>query len=197
MDLRELKKEVQELINLEETTKKFRESWLKPLKTNTNIHLPFLQKLSPQIKEQLNRQLLDLKGTLDYVQNSQIVNQKLAHHAHHLIELKLTTFNGDQEKSKAITHTLLHDKLYNLKETIMQIQSLEEQLQQLQKGYETVNSFLEKNLPLEESLSFSEMPHKYHLSELLSTMQKQKRLVKDIGQHFVFLTAQTQLKNRN
>ena len=48
MDLRELKKEVHSLPNFSEQLQKFRDSWVKPIKSNTNKHLPFLQNLSPE-----------------------------------------------------------------------------------------------------------------------------------------------------
>ena len=60
MDLRELKKEVHALPDFSEHLQKFQQNWIKPVRTNTNKHLPFLQKLP----EEKNR-----KSTTSYTRS--------------------------------------------------------------------------------------------------------------------------------
>jgi len=195
MELRELRKEVHELTDLDKLSKQFQDSWIKPLKSNTNIHLPFLQNLSPEVKQELNHQILNLKENWNYIKSAQIINQKLAHHIRYLIELKLTTFNGDEQKSKVITNSLLNDDFFNIRQTIQQVQSFEEHLKKFSKGYHQLNDYLHQNLKLEDGILFTELPHQKHFNKIKSVAQQQKKIVRHLGNHFIYLVKETQLKN--
>lgn len=193
MNLRELKKEVKALLNIEHNVKKFKENWPKPklLRTNTNNHLSFLNDLHPEFKKALNKKLSSAKEDLDYIQYSQMINEKLFHYARYLIELKLTTFNDDRRKSKLITNRFLNDDFLNLKETIFQIKSFENCVKNLSEHYDDVNQLLNKNLSLDERVIFLNLPHKHYLNNLKDISQKQKTIVKELGKHFIDLVKQT------
>ena len=195
MELRELKKEVYELADLEKLSKNFQDNWIKPIKSNTNTHLPFLQNLAAEIKLELNQRLKHLHENWEYIKSAQVINQKLAHHIRYLIELKLTTFNGDSQKSKLITNSLLNDDFFNLKQTIHQVQELEKHLGEFSQGYQELNEFLHPHLSLEEGIFFSELPHQKHLQKLKDTSQQQKKIIKHLGNHFLHLVKETQLQN--
>ncbi|HLD39924.1 MAG TPA: hypothetical protein VJB13_02180 [Candidatus Nanoarchaeia archaeon] len=194
MDLRELKKEVHSLPNFSEQLQKFRDSWVKPIKSNTNKHLPFLQNLSPEKKQEINTKLFAFQQKIKEVEHAQVVHQKLQEYAKYLIELKLTTLNGNTRKAEYITKHLLQDEFLNTKFLLHDIKYLEKNVKSLAYKYHHINELLHHEAPLEESVHFMHLPHQEHLQILLSTSRKQKTLVKDLGEHFVALAKQTRRK---
>lgn len=195
MKLRELKKEVTELPNIEDSVKNLQEYWLKPLRANTNQHLPSLQHLSPEEKKELNKKITNFHNILKQVRSGQMINEKLRHYAHYLIELKLTTLNGDKQKSKLITDKLLYDQFNSIRSTIEEVQQFEHKVNNINRFYNHLNDWLQKNISLEENLLHLEQPHKKHLQALLQVSRKQKELTKKLGQEFVELTRQTRIQN--
>ena len=49
-----------------------------------------------EVKQRLNF----MKSSLDEIKLGQAINEKLKHQARQLVELKITAFNGDKNKSK-------------------------------------------------------------------------------------------------
>lgn len=188
MELREIKKEVHSLLNIEENFKLFKQHWLKPLKKNSNQHLPFLDNLDQETKKELNQKLHQLKDNLNNIETSQIINDKLRHHARDLIELKLTNFNGDNQKSEVLTNQFLNDDFLNLKQTISQIKNFDEDVSELAEQYHEINELLQQKLSLEEVLFYLDLPHKLYLYNLVKTAHKQKTIVREMGRHFVSIT---------
>jgi hypothetical protein len=195
MDLRVIKKEVEALPNLEKSMREFQNSWLKPIRKNTNQHLPFLKDLDNETKNQLTNKLLGLNESISLIKNSQVINEKLKHYSRYLIELKLTTFNNNQEKSKVITNQFLNDEFLNIKRTIHEVKHFDNHVQNLQEQYHEINDLLHKQLSLEETVFFMNLPHLKYLSTLVKTADKHKTITRHIGRHLVALTKQTQLKN--
>ncbi len=197
MDLKELKKEVQELPNIEHTTKQFRENWLKPYHKDT--HLPkqfeFLKNLDPITRTELNKRLADAKVHLDNLQNSQILNEKLHQLARHLVELKLTTFNGDTKKAKAITRRLVNDEVLSIAKTVEEINDFEERVAKISDHYQEINILLDKRLSLEEALYYLEIPHHRYLQTLQKTAQHHKAIARSIERQFTAITKEASLKN--
>ena len=187
MDLREVKKEVESLANVEESLERLEECWLKPSS-------PFLQNLTEKDKEELNRKLAGLGRSFNGLKEGQRINEKLKHYARYLIELKLTTLNGDKEKSVLITNRLLNDEFLNFQRTIAEINSFKEQVDGLHSSYQQVNEWLQNKLTLEESLEFMDQPHKLHLQAVLKTAEKQKAVIKKLGEQLVELTRQTRMR---
>src|SRR3989344_381137 len=100
MDLRELKKEVHSLPDLSEHLQKFQQHWIKPIKTNTNKHLPFLQNIPSKKKQEINAALFSVQKKMKELEHAQVLNHKLQEYVRHLIELKLTTLNGNKAKGQ-------------------------------------------------------------------------------------------------
>ena len=73
-----------------------------------------------------------------------MINDKLKTYSRYLIELKLTTFNGDQNKSKVITNSLLNDDFMNLKQTLTDIQQFEKKVANLSGQYHEINDLFGK-----------------------------------------------------
>ena len=193
MPLRELKKEVHGLPSVEEYVDKFKDNWIKPLRSNTNSHIPFVRKLDGKTQKKLNKKLNKFHSEMNILKNSQIIHDKLKSYSRYLIEMKLTTLNGDKNKSKVITNQLLNDDFLNMKGTIRQVKQFENNVNDLQKDYNEINELLEKHLSLEEAIFFMDLPHKKYMSSLVKTSQKQKKIVRKIGRSFIKLAKETSI----
>ena len=194
MDLRDLKKEVFLLPDLAEYLQKFQQYWIKPIRANTNKNLPFLQKISENKKQEINDQLFAFQQKFKEVEHAQVVNHKLQEYSKYLIELKLTTLNGNKAKANYITNYLLNDEFLNTKSLLHDIKYLEKNVRSIAYKYHHLNELLQKEAPLEEAVGFMHLPHKEHLKTVLAASRKQKLLVKQLGEHFVNLVKQTRRK---
>ena len=164
MDLREIRKEVNSLPNIQKDLKNFKDNWVKPFKKNTNLHLPFLKDLDKDTKKELNQKLLLLQNTLKDIGESQVINDKLQHYSRYLIEMKLSTFNGDEMKSEVLSNQMLNDDFMNIKNTITEVKSFAERVENLQQQYEEVSELLHQNLSLDQIIYFMDLPHKKYLN---------------------------------
>ena len=196
MDLRELKKEVQSLTPIDKNLNKFQENWIKPLRSNTNSHLPFLKDLQPEAKKELNQKIIKFQEHLYFLKNAQLLQERLRFSVRQIIELKLTTLNGDKGKAKMIVNSLLNDDFVNMKNIIDEVCTLDKNVQELQTHYDEINQLLQKSLSLEESVFFMDLPHKLYLYNLVKTAQMQKGIVRKLGRHFVKLAKETHGKGR-
>ena len=196
MDLRDVKKEVEALPDINSTLKQFQNSWIKPIRSNTNQHISFINKLSHEDKVEMNNKLLGLNESILNIKSSQVINEKLKHYARYLIELKLTTFNDNQEKSKVITNQFINDEFLNIKGTIREVKNFDNHVNNLHQQYHEINQLLQKKLSLEETVMFMELPHYRYLKTLLRLANDHKVITRNIGRHLVSLTKQTQLKDR-
>ncbi len=196
MDLRDVKKEVEALPDMNNTFKQFQNSWIKPIRSNTNQHLSFINKLTNEDKVEVNNKLLGLNESIINIKSSQVINEKLKQYARYLIELKLTTFNDNKEKSKVITNQFINDEFLNIKGTIREVQNFDNHVNNLHQQYHEINQLLQKKLSLEETVMFMELPHYRYLKSLLKIAGDHKMIIRDVGRHLVSLTKQTQLKDR-
>lgn len=191
MDLRSLRQDVQQLPSLAENIAQFQQHWIKPLRSNTNSHLPFLQKLSPQLKKEINQRLTLFTETLATVQSGTTIQDKLRSYAHYLVELKLASLRDDQQKHKMITNHLLKDEFLNISQTLTDVQEFAETVGLMEEQYQEINQLLEKNMSLEETLFFMDLPHKIYMLTLIKTARDHKRIARDLGRHFVEMAKNT------
>lgn len=182
------------LPNLSEQLQKFQQHWIKPIRANTNKQLPFLQKIPEHKKQEINNKLFAVQQKLKEVEHAQVVNQKLQEYARYLIELKLTTLNGNKNKAHYITNLLLQDEFLNTINLLHDIKYLEKNVKSIAYKYHHLNDLIQKEASLEEAVHFMHLPHKEHLQTLLSASRKQKTLAKHLGEHFVSLAKQTRRK---
>jgi len=175
MDLRGIRKEVDSLHHIEENLNKFQNNWIKPIKKNSNKHLPFMKNLNQDSKKELHNKILNLKSTFEEIKSSQIIND-------------------DQHKSKIITNQLLNDDFMNFKNTLTQIKALEGNVEHLQQQYHEVNDLLHKHLSLEEAVFFMEIPHLKYLHNLLQITKNHKVISRNIGTNMIALIKETQFK---
>ncbi len=194
MELKELKKEVLALPELRKHLKGFQESWIKPIQKNSNPNLSFLNRLDEKTKAEINQKLAVTQIHLQQAHSAHDLHERLHSHATQLVELKLTTFNGDSRKAAALTNLMLHDDYHSLNKTVSQAKSLHESLSQLHKQYEEVNQLLSQKLSLEEMVYYMGLPHKRYLQNLLKLGQQQQRITRDLGRHFVSIAQEVQVR---
>jgi len=148
--------------------------------------------LNQDAKDKINQALHKLQDTFKNIHSSQMINYKLQQYSRYLIELKLTTFNGDDNKSQMITNQFINDDFLNIKQTLTEIKQFDTHVKSLQHDYDEVNGLLQKHLSLEEMLFYLDLPHRLYLINLVKTSQKQKQLAQKIGAHAVSLIKETQ-----
>lgn len=188
MDLQEVKKEVRELPNIEQAVAQFQEHWLKPIRTNGNYRFSFLERLDAKTKKVLKQKLAEAQALCKGLKSSQAIHEKLAQYSRYLVELKLSSFRGDEKKSRILTNQLLNDEYLRLSITIAEIRQNEKRARILEKQYQDINTLLDKHLSLEESLFFMELPHHRSLRNLLNIAEKQKTIIRGLGHHLVSIT---------
>ena len=188
MDLRSLKKEIDALPNAKILCRTFQEQWLKPIRVESNHHLPFLQHLSPAAKKEANVKLKECASLLTAISYGATLQQKLRRYGSLAFDLKLNLLRHDQRKSKLIISNVIHDESLNIKSTIKEVQQFAEHVQELASRYQAVNSLLQQELSLEDSLVFFDSSHKKYLTQLQRLAREQKRLLREVGEQFIVLT---------
>lgn len=182
MQIKAVKKEVEALPEIPKQIELLQKEWIRPVK---DIFLPQLD--SPS-RNALKKELNLFNKTLDNLQFGENIHNKLRQQARYLVELKLTTFNGDNFKQKILTNQLLNDDLFNIKQTISDIKSFESEVEELNQQYQEINYLLQQGLSLEEHVSYHDLPHKIILQNLSDVSKKQMKIIKQLGKEFVDLT---------
>jgi len=194
MQLKELKKEINSLSNLNKTILNFKNSWIKQIKPNTNRQFSFLQKLNKKTKNEINNNLSSYQKICRQLNYVQFTQEKLSSLAHYLIELKLTTLNENHRKSKVLLDKFINDDFLRLKNLIDEVNQFEFNLINLQQIYSQTNQLLVQKLPLEDIITLMDSPHKNHLNSLILISKKQKRLLKTLGKEFISLAKEMKRK---
>jgi len=185
MDLRELKKEVDGLQDLRNSLGKLHLEVLKPL---SELRLPFLQELHPEKRKTLHQKLYALTQTIAKIKQGQLLHEKLQQQARSLVDLKLASFSKDKNKSKHLIKQMLHDDVFSLQGTMVEIQKMEQNIQLLSQQYDSVSQVLYQGLPLEDMLSADDLLKKSNVRGLQETVQMQKKLAQHLGRHFLQLS---------
>ncbi len=192
MDLRELKKEAQSLPSISEQLRKFQLSWVKPLRAKTSLVLAHLDKTTQQ---ELKRKLSGMNPLFSALRGSHFLQEKLQQQSRSLVELKLNALQGNQPRCQQLIQLLIKDPVFNIKQTLLEVQQLERHLSQLAREYSALNASLEEQLSLEGALLYSDLPHQQHLLNLHQTAQQQKNLARKIAEQFVALTREIKVKH--
>ncbi|GEM_PF-5330053 len=179
MSLQELKKEVHSLISAQAVVDKFKLHWLTPLHKKENFS--FTAKGHKEVKELFK----SATPLLEQLMLAEHINQKLKHSIKLLIDLKLARLRKDSAKEKQLLSHLFSYDNFNLKETLRDVKEFEKTLNTFTTKYHYINDCLDKLLPLEESVFFSNQPHKEDLTTLHHISSKQKELVSRIGSEVV------------
>ncbi|MFH1275588.1 MAG: hypothetical protein ABIH82_00590 [Candidatus Woesearchaeota archaeon] len=184
MRLRDVKQQIEDLPNIHEKVEMIHKEWIRPLQSP--IHA-FLDNLGFEEKKALKQKLNSIKNDLNEIKVSQSINERLGHQARLLVELKLSSFKGDKTQSKILKNDILKDDIFNMTQTIYDIQEFEKMTQKVSQNYEEIGRILEQNLNLEKTIIYHELPHKIHFKRLQEMAFKQKELVHQLGKEFVMM----------
>lgn len=207
MNLKEIKREIDSLSSVDEDISKFQKSWLKPFLSNSgktlNVkhNLPFLvlNNLDKGNQTELNLMLKEFQEKVPLLKSLSYTNNKIRNITHILTEIKLLEFQAEsygedlanskelKTKLKFFNNKLLNDDFNSLNTTINEVKAFDQRLSEIHQSYEEINEFLCQNLPLEDSVSIMELPHKNIMKRMRNNSQKRKNLVKELGQHFLVI----------
>ncbi|MFH1682457.1 MAG: hypothetical protein ABIA37_01550 [Candidatus Woesearchaeota archaeon] len=196
MELKELKKEIDGMERVDLLLLKFKKSWLKQIKPNTNKQFPFLNKLDAKTRKQLNVNLETHQKVFNQLRYARFTQEKISSLAHYLIELKLASFNGDTKKPQVLINKFINDDFLKLTNVINEVDQFEFNLTNFKQIYDGVNNLVSEQLTLEESLLFMGAAHQEHLAALFQISQKQKKLLKSLGTEFIALVKEMKKKKR-
>jgi hypothetical protein len=185
MDLRRLKNEVQSLPNLQEQLRQLQLSWVKPLRAKNS---PLWAQLDGETQQELRKQLSRISGLFASLREGRLIREKLQQQARYLVELKLSQLQGNSTRGQQLIQLLVKDSFLSIRQTIAEVQQLEQNVSLLARDYAQFNTFLEERLPLEGTLLYADLPHRQHLLELQRTAARQKRVVWEMGKEFITLT---------
>lgn len=196
MGLKELKKEINSLTNVDEVLLKFKNSWVRQIKSNTNQQFPFLRELDENIKKEVNDCLLSYQKIFTQLKYARFTQEKLSSLAQYLIELKLTCLNDNKRKSKVLINKFINDDFLKLKNLVDEVNQFEFNLTNLKNIHNNVNQMLLNNVSLENSVALMDSPHEKYLNSLFVISQKQKKLLKVLGEEFVSLAKEMKKKKK-
>ena len=214
MQLKELKREIEDLPNLDDNLKSFQDNWLSPFLTNNgnlkinekNSHHKVLKKLSLEEQQELNLKLKTFYKMFDSLKYGQFTNNKMHVIGKALIELKLMNFQAQSypdglqnsshvgSKYNYITNKVLSDDFNGLRPVISEIKEFDFNLQRLEEIYQEINQYLYEKLPLEHSVLIMDKPHDKHFKSLKDVSKRRKRLIKNLGINFISL--QNEMRKR-
>jgi hypothetical protein len=196
MGLRELRQAVQNLPSIAEDVSKFKENWLKPIRSNTNSNLRFLQNLSRETRKDLNTRIAGLHEVLYRVSKGQETQDKMRLYGKYLVELKLSQLRGNNEKYELLTNSMLNDEFMNIKRTIREVKSLNQDVRELSHRYNQIIEFLHQEVTLEEAVFFMDLPHRLYLHNLLKTSKTHGHIMRDLGRHFVSIVKKAEANKK-
>ncbi len=185
MQLKQLKKEVEQLPSASASVANLRKHWVSAIRYNESTQTSLLDPLGPETRQLVREKVALASKLLEELEYGQRIAQKLQHYARCLVELKLTELNGDKAKSTLLTKRLLQDEYLNLQATIADIRSFDATLQEFLRHYRDVNEVLQKELPLEDNVAFTHAPHGVSLRTLQMISFRQKEAVRGLGTEFV------------
>ncbi len=183
MDLRELRKEVQALPSADSALQQLRQQWLIPLSPKN----PLLDSLNGEHKRELRQKVASVHKIMAEVREDAVIRERLARHAKYLVELKLTAFNGDAQKSMLLINHLLYDEEGSIHNLVAAVKRHDAALRSLQEAYNDITNFLNRHLNLEGRTAYHAYQHKRSVEQLATLARQQQKLAHALGSSFVAL----------
>ena len=180
MELKELKKEVESLPEIKEILNGFKKNWIRSLHDKKHQY-SMLEKITPEKTKQINYHLKEINRRIELIQEISSIKARLNTYARYLVELKLTSLNGDINKSKIITNSIIYDDFLNLKNTIGDHLEIECRITSLVNSYHKALELFNQELSLEDYLQLMDLEHKKHINNLQKLQLKQKKLLHILG----------------
>ena len=173
MDVRELKKEVENLPNISHAAAQ--------LLQQTSAQVAVLQPFSAY--PHARRLFQDLKKNIEDIKQQHRINDLLSLNVHHLQELKLAALRGTSLKAPTLAHCLHYDDLLSLSATSQRIIQLENTLHTFKRIYTELEKHLTSTFSLDETVSFlTSSPHQT-FSLLQNVITKQKNILVHLQNH--------------
>ena len=152
---------------------------LKQLKQATQ-ELPRVDQLVSQLKKDT---FSELKKPLRELSFGQVINDKLASFAHHLVDLRIAQVTHDDRRADQIISTLLRDPHSNVKQLLAEVSHFDAQVSLFHESHERLLDDVLKKNSLEDSIPLLQKASS--LRQLRSVPQKQKEYLRLLGKHFV------------
>lgn len=205
MDLREIKRELEDLSNIDSDMKAFQQNWLTPFLSNSKKSIkikrdsPFeaIKKLDKSDLEDLNQKILTFYKNFEHLSSGKVTNDKIRVLTRAVIEMKLIDFQVQnrslressllKSKLQHLYEKILQDDFNSLSIAISEVKEFDQNLTIIENIYQEINDYVCKKLPLESSVAIMQLPHKHYLQNLKETSQKRKLLVKELGEQFLKL----------
>jgi hypothetical protein len=180
MDVKDIKKEVEQLADVEDLLSNFTRLWFRPVRKWTH------QTFQPQLEA--------LHYAIEQAKYGQIINQKLKSLTDYLIELRVSALTNDQRTRQQAIHRFLRDPFLQLFQVIEEVREYEQQVNQLNLLYNEIHQQVLPILPLEQRIALLDSTHPFALRMLSVTVSKQKKLLTQIGRQFVTEMRKSQRK---
>lgn len=189
-DIQQLKKDSDELEDIEKLVCRFSKLLIKPIKTNTNKDFNFLQDINLVDKKKINLSLKKLNKLLDLINQKQLINVNLIGLAYYLAELKVTFLTKDGQKAAKIIKTFVNKKHWNLVDLNVEIKMFSNFANDFQKEHEKFVDISNNSLNEKEFLKLKINDHYKLIKKLNEISILQKNLLYQIKLVFINLMSQ-------
>ena len=176
MRLREIKEEIVSLPAATQLLKEFQKSWIKPIRKNTNKHLPSLQTIPT--KDLVNALLAEQKATEEYLLHADHITARLHQHTQDLIDAKISKIQ-DTKKGKHIIGRLTNDEYHAISTTVKMSTTSMAALKSYNLLCKDVGNHLRPHLITEEKKQI-----RPNLKKLENLHQKQQDLLTKINKQY-------------
>ncbi len=170
MDLREVKKEI--------------ESLLEPKILAGQIEKA-VEMAAPSKKRAFSKEFSSLRKSLQEIKSLETSSFYDLHY--HLTALGTAQLLEDSRKVKFLSHKIVKDTTFGISALIKETKLLQEQTNQLQQSFSKLAPHLAQGMDLESSLLFTESNPGNKISQLRESSKKRVQILQHLGKHFVAL----------
>ncbi len=189
-DIQQLKKDSDELEDVEKLVYQFNKILIKPIKTNTNKTELYLQDINLLDKKKLNSLISKQQRLLNLINLKQLINVNLIGLAHYLAELKVTFLTRDGIKAEKIIKTFVNKQNWNLVDLEVEIKMFSNFVKDFHKEHDKFVELLSNTLKEQDFLKLKINKQNNIIKKLTETSIIQKNLIYQIKQVFIDLMAQ-------
>lgn len=184
MDLRQIKTEIENLENPKNYIKKIKNSWIKPIRSNTNKHLSFLKNLNEKDKKKINNLIYEFNEHAKIIIFGENIKKVLQIYIIFAKDLKLSIFQKNNVKIRYITNQLKNDEFLNLNDTKKNIKNFDKNIKKLTTIYTKTNKYVSNLLSLDEQVNLLSNSHKHHIKDLHKLSKNQRILFQKFKKEF-------------
>lgn len=186
-DIQQLKKDSDQLEDIEKLITQFNKLMFRPIKNNTNKDQLCLQKINLVDRKKINCSIKRLDKLLGLINEKQLVNVNLIGLAHYLAELKVTFLTKDREKAEKIIKTFVNRRNWNLIDLSIEIKMLSNFIKDFHKEHDKFTDLLFDSLNEKDFLRLKIKEQNNIIKKLNETAILQKNLFYQIKIVFIDL----------